>query len=90
MVATIGEAYSLGWKIRGHCAWGKRDGMKSILECVARVTVDLETLVWTRGQGLPDRPPRKPHAVHSLWFAAGGGPHRSPPDAGAAEARRIV
>ena len=50
MVATIGEAYSLGWKIRVHCAWGKRDGMKSIRECVARVTIDLETLVWTRGR----------------------------------------
>jgi hypothetical protein len=35
------------------CAWGKRLGMKSILECVARVTVDLETLVWTRGKDFP-------------------------------------
>src|SRR5665213_348136 len=50
MVATIGEAYSLGWKIRVTSAWGKRDGMKSIRECVAGVTVDLETLVWTRGK----------------------------------------
>ena len=53
MVATIGEAYSLGWTIRVHCAWGKRDGMKSIRECTARVEIDLETLVWTRGRDFP-------------------------------------
>jgi hypothetical protein len=53
MVATIGEAYSIGWKIRVHCAWGKRLGMKSIRECVAGATVDLETLVWTRGKDFP-------------------------------------
>jgi hypothetical protein len=26
-VETIGEAYRLGWRIRGRCAFGTRDGM---------------------------------------------------------------
>ena len=35
------------------CAWGKRDAMKSIRECIASVDLDLETLVWTRGRAFP-------------------------------------
>ena len=90
MVATIGEAYSLGWKIRVHCAWGKRDGMKSIRECVSRVTVDLETLVWTRGKDFPiARLESRMRCIHC-------GSRRvmvhieAPRDAGAATARRIA
>ena len=32
-VKTIGEALDLGWHIHVRCAWGKRDGMKSIRAC---------------------------------------------------------
>jgi hypothetical protein len=52
-VETIGDAYSLGWRVFARCAWGKRDGMKSIRECVSRAELDLETLVWTRGATFP-------------------------------------
>jgi hypothetical protein len=31
---TLGEAYSYGWRVTARCAHGKRDGMKSIKECV--------------------------------------------------------
>ena len=53
MISTIGEALSLGWKLRVYCRLGKREGMKSIRGCTAYVDVDLETLVWTRGRDFP-------------------------------------
>ena len=46
-VETIGEAYRLGWRIKVRCAFGTRDGMKSIRECKTRSDLDLKTLVWT-------------------------------------------
>ena len=52
-IETIGEAYRLGWRIRVRCAWGKRDGMKSIRECLEHYELDLATLVWTRGADFP-------------------------------------
>jgi hypothetical protein len=53
LIATIGEAHDLGWRLTVYCRFGERDGMKSIRECTARVEVDLATLVWTRGRDFP-------------------------------------
>jgi hypothetical protein len=53
MVETIGEACSAGWSIRVRCAWGPREGMKRVRECVYSGELDLETLMWTRGRGFP-------------------------------------
>lgn len=53
MVSTLGEALDLGWRVTVFCRHGKRDGMKSIRACTARVEADLETLVWTRGRAFP-------------------------------------
>ena len=53
MVETLGEAWDNQWRIEVRCAWGKRDAMKSIRECVASASVDMETLVWTRGRAFP-------------------------------------
>jgi len=52
-IETLGEAYSYGWRVTARCAHGKRDGMKSIKECVYRAELDMETLVWTRGRSFP-------------------------------------
>jgi hypothetical protein len=52
-VATIGEALDVGWRVHVRCAWGKRDAMKSIRECIKGYELDLETLVWTRGRDFP-------------------------------------
>lgn len=52
-IETIGEAWSLRWRIRMRCAHGKRDGMKSIRECLYKCDLDLETLVCTRGAAMP-------------------------------------
>jgi hypothetical protein len=53
MVATLGEAHDLGWRLTVFCRWGKREGMKSIRECHGRLEADLATLVWTRGRDFP-------------------------------------
>lgn len=52
-VETLGEAWSMGWRITASCALGTRDGMKSIRECHNRFELDLATLIWTRGRGFP-------------------------------------
>ncbi len=53
MVATRGEAHDLGWRLTVYCRFGKREGMKSVRECEARLEADLMTLVWTRGRDFP-------------------------------------
>jgi hypothetical protein len=47
---TLGEGLSYGWRVAARCAHGKRNGMKSIKECVCRAELDMKTLVWTRGR----------------------------------------
>lgn len=53
MAETLGDAHDQGWRIRVRCAWGKRDGMKSVRECTFNAYLDLPTLFWTRGRDLP-------------------------------------
>jgi hypothetical protein len=54
-VETLGDAYSLGWRVRVRCAHGRADDArrKSSRECGYRNELDLETLVWTRGRAFP-------------------------------------
>jgi hypothetical protein len=52
-IETLGEARDGGMKITARCAWGRREGMKSVRECKASIRLDLETLVWTRGAAFP-------------------------------------
>jgi hypothetical protein len=53
MMATLGEALDLGWRLRIYCRSGNREGMKSIRACTAFIDADLPTLVWTRGRDFP-------------------------------------
>jgi hypothetical protein len=53
MVETLCEAKANGWRITARCAWGRRQGMKSVRECLSRYELDLETLIWTRGAEFP-------------------------------------
>jgi len=53
MIETLGEARDSGWRITARCAWGKREGMKSIRECKASIQLDLDTLIWTPGAVFP-------------------------------------
>jgi DNA-directed RNA polymerase subunit RPC12/RpoP len=52
-IATLGEAFDAGWRVTVRCAWGKRDGMKTIRECLYKAELDMETLVCTRGRDFP-------------------------------------
>ena len=53
--ATIGEALSLGWRIKVRCRRGREDEerRKSSRECRNRQELDVETLVCTRGGDFP-------------------------------------
>ena len=53
MVTTLGEALDAGWRLHIRCAWGRREGLKSVRECKGRLDADLRTLVWTRGRDYP-------------------------------------
>ncbi|WP_190233722.1 hypothetical protein [Rhizobium sp. R339] len=53
MAETIGEAMDAGWEIRARCAWGRREGLKSVRECPWRHSLDVVTLVATRGREFP-------------------------------------
>jgi len=53
MAETIGEAMDAGWEIRARCAWGRREGLKSVRECLWRHSLDVATLVATRGRDFP-------------------------------------
>lgn len=52
-VETLGDAFSNGWGVQVRCAWGPRDGMKRVRECVYGAELDLATLIWTRGKNFP-------------------------------------
>ena len=52
-IETIGEAYSLGWRLTARCTQGKYDGGHYARECQHRAALDLATLVWTRGAAFP-------------------------------------
>jgi len=52
-IETLGDAFSAGWRIKVRCAWGPRDGMKRVRECVFGGELDLQTLIWTRGAAFP-------------------------------------
>ena len=52
-IVTLGQAYEAGWRVNARCAHGKKRGMKQMPECYENAELDLETLVWTRGQGFP-------------------------------------
>ncbi|WP_221133385.1 hypothetical protein [Rhizobium lentis] len=53
MAETIGEAMDAGWDISARCAFGRREGLKSVRECQWKHKLDLVTLVATRGRDFP-------------------------------------
>jgi hypothetical protein len=52
-VETLGDAFSLGWRVHMRCTRGKTEGMKRGRECVYRRELDMATLVCTRGRDFP-------------------------------------
>lgn len=52
-IETLEQAWQAGMTVGMRCAWGKRDGMKSIRECAFSAHLDMQTLVCTRGRDFP-------------------------------------
>lgn len=52
-IETLGDALTYSVRITMRCAWGKRDAMKSVRECVFSTELDVMTLVCTRGRDMP-------------------------------------
>jgi len=52
-IETLLDAYVHGVRISMRCAWGSRDGLKSVRQCSYRVELDVETLLCTRGPSFP-------------------------------------
>ena len=53
MIETLAEARDAEVRSTARCAWGRREGTKSIRECKARIELDLDTLIWTHGAMFP-------------------------------------
>jgi hypothetical protein len=53
MIETLQQARDAGMRITARCAWGRRDSIRSTRECKARIELDLNTLIWTRGGAFP-------------------------------------
>jgi len=52
-IETLGDAWYHDAKVWMACAYGKREGLKTIRECGFQKTLDLETLICTRGWDFP-------------------------------------
>ena len=52
-VETIGQAFSLGWRIHMRCLDDGMEGLKHKRECGFRAELHMETLVATRGRDFP-------------------------------------
>lgn len=48
-VETLKDALAAGWRVRARCIGGRIDNGRSVGKCLASRELDLETLVWTRG-----------------------------------------
>jgi hypothetical protein len=56
-VHTLGEAWKLGWRVRVRCLVtgppAKSHHDRVAIYCDASADLDMKSLVWTRGEGMP-------------------------------------
>lgn len=52
-IETLGEAWTAGWGIEARCAQGGQDGLNRFRECLWRISMDMPTLLATRGRDFP-------------------------------------
>lgn len=52
-IETLGDLLTHGVRITMRCAAGRRDGMKSVRDCLFGTELDVMTLVCTRGRDMP-------------------------------------
>ena len=53
LVETLGEALNHGWRVHMRCLDNGMEGLKHKRECGLKMTLDLATLVATRGRTFP-------------------------------------
>jgi hypothetical protein len=57
VVTTLGEASRLGWRIKAHCLqfgpMAKNGHGRRTAVCRTVVELDMQTLIWTRGETFP-------------------------------------
>ena len=59
LVETLGEALNHGWRVHMRCLDNGMEGLKQKRECGLRMTIDLATLVATRGRAFPVALPKR-------------------------------
>lgn len=52
-IETLLDVYLAGGRLSMRCAWGSREGLKSIRECRFHHEIDILTLMITRGRRCP-------------------------------------
>jgi hypothetical protein len=52
-IETLGEAWSLSWRLHIRCERGSRIGPVKVKNCEYRGELDMETLLCTRGHAFP-------------------------------------
>jgi hypothetical protein len=52
-IETLGEAYRLGWQLIARCIYGYLDLTRCVRKCHYSATLDMQTMVWTRGRNFP-------------------------------------
>jgi hypothetical protein len=66
-VETLGDAFTLSWRITARCTGGVADDRTHTRPCIYREELDLHTLVWTRGRNFPPARPGGPAHVSAMW-----------------------
>ena len=69
---TLFDVWNSGARLYARCAWGRREGLKSVRACIGNAELDVASLLWA-GPRLPDRHAVQPAALPCLRLAEGIG-----------------
>jgi hypothetical protein len=50
---TLFDVWNSGARLYARCAWGRREGLKSVRACIGNAELDVASLLWTRGRDFP-------------------------------------
>jgi hypothetical protein len=50
---TLHDVWTSGARLYARCAWGRREGLKSVRACIGNAELDVASLLWTRGRDFP-------------------------------------
>jgi hypothetical protein len=52
-IETLHDLSNGGARLYARCAWGRREGLKSVRACIGNVELDGACMLWTRGRDFP-------------------------------------